>query len=765
MHPAPPLPRIASPRVATPSGVATALFVMIAIAVLYMGREIFIPFSLAVLLAFVLAPLVEHLQRWRVPKVPAVVLVVALAVALLGSLSMLIGSQLVTLAKNLPDYQQTMLEKLHALRASTSGDGAIDRATGLFKSLRRELESAGQGRREALPVQVQPAPTEPLQVIGRVLAPLLGPVGMAGLVIVFLVFVLLERHDLRDRFIRLTGGGVHRTTGALNEAASRVSRYLLMQLIVNATYGVPIGIGLHFIGVPNALLWGLLATLLRFVPYLGPFIAALFPLALAFAVDPGWSMLAWTAALIIAVELISNNVVEPWLYGSSTGLSPVAILLSAIFWTLLWGPVGLILATPLTVCIAVMGRYVPQLGFFDVLLGSAPVLAPQEQLYQRLLAGNAEEAIELAESYVVEHSRAEFYECVALPALCLADRERVDAASAETRKQVALGLEAVVRELGGKADGAGASASVLCIAGRWELDAAAAMVLAHTLAEQSIDVCRLSAESVTPDAVGSLDLGGVEAVCLSYLHPAPQSYARFVCRRLKRRKPRLKVLVALWNIGPDAASLERLAEEVGADAVATSLADAVTRVRGWVAGAAPTMMAPPLPEREAERLAALDASGLGDARHRARLDRVARRVADAFDMPIALVSLVDESCQLWKGAAGLPADLDAARQGAREYSICGHVVAAEAPLVVEDTLRDPRFSANPLLRARGIRFYAGAPLRTASGFVIGSLCVLDTRPRTLGAREVKLLQALADEVMASVAQAVALQAPPIEQPA
>src|SRR6185312_302358 len=210
----------------------------------------------------------------------------------------------------------------------------------------------------------------------------------------------------------------------INDAAARVSRYLVMQLIVNLSYGIPIGIALYFVGVPNAILWGLLAAVLRFIPYLGPFLAALFPIALAIAVDPGWTMLFWVIGLFLMAELVSNNVIEPWLYGSSTGLSSLAIIMAAIFWTMLWGPVGLFLATPLTVCLVVIGRYVPQLEFLGILLGSDPVLAPEEQLYQRLLAGNLEEAVEFAENYVDEYSSCELYDNVGIPALRLAENDR-----------------------------------------------------------------------------------------------------------------------------------------------------------------------------------------------------------------------------------------------------------------------------------------------------------------------------------------------------
>ena len=246
-----------------------------------------------------------------------------------------------------------------------------------------------------------------MQIITTVVGPLVSPLATAGIVIVFVIFMLLKREDLRDRFIRLAGSrDLPRTTQALDDAARRVGRYLLMQLVVNTTYAIPIGIGLWLIGIPNPILWGMLCGLLRFVPYIGPIVAAFFPLALAIAVDPGWTTFLLAGAWFIVVELISNNVVEPWLYGASTGLSPIAIIAAAVFWTWLWGPIGLLLSTPLTVCLVVLGRHVPQLAFLDVILGNEPVLEPPELLYQRLLVGDPNEATERAEEYLREHSLA-----------------------------------------------------------------------------------------------------------------------------------------------------------------------------------------------------------------------------------------------------------------------------------------------------------------------------------------------------------------------
>lgn len=464
--------------------------------------------------------------------------------------------------------------------------------------------------RAPIPVTIEQSAVQPIQIIQTVLGPIIAPLATAGLVIVFVVFILIEREDLRDRFLKLVGSDDLQTSSeAINDAAARVSRYLLMQLIVNLTYGVPLGLGLYLIGVPNPFLWGLLAAVLRFVPYLGPFLAALFPVALAFAVDPGWSMLGWTIALFLVLELISNNVVEPWLYGASTGLSSLAIIMAAIFWTSLWGPVGLFLSTPLTVCLVVIGWYVPQLEFLGVLLGSEPVLAPEQRFYQRLLSGNAEEAVEIAETYVDEKSALAFYDEVALPAMRFAEFDRRRGSSAKDfRLVVAEGALAVVREVAEhvrenrlpsatgtleiteapsrseEAEVKGAPEVVLCIAGRTELDGAAAAMLAQILTDEAGIPSRvLPASSIGLDALGRLDLSGVEVVCLSYFHPKPEVYARYVCRRLNRRFPKLKIVVGLWSqtsLKGDAG--EDVARALAADTFASSIGEARRHVETWL---------------------------------------------------------------------------------------------------------------------------------------------------------------------------------------
>jgi len=378
--------------------------------VLYFGREIIIPIALAILLSFVLAPLVGLLQRVRIPRGLAVVSVVIIAFALIFAMGSLLATQLAQLAGDLPRYQSTISEKIQSFRETTAGRGTLERASGMLKDLSKELDKpkeaasalgVGAGAKGATP---KPVPVEVLQPdpgalesLQSLISPLLHPLATTGIIVIFVIFILLQREDLRNRLIRLAGShDLQRTTAALDDAASRLSRLFLIQLLLNGSFGIVIGIGLWVIGVPSAILWGILAAVLRFVPYIGAAIAAAFPLALAVAVDPTWSMLLWTIALFLVVEPVVGHVVEPMVYGHSTGLSPVAVVASATFWTALWGPIGLVLATPLTVCLVVLGRHVERLEFLDVMFGDRPALSPPEIFYQRMLAGDPTEASEKA---------------------------------------------------------------------------------------------------------------------------------------------------------------------------------------------------------------------------------------------------------------------------------------------------------------------------------------------------------------------------------
>ncbi|MFC0283687.1 AI-2E family transporter [Camelimonas abortus] len=666
----PPVPAIAPAAAADPARPAPgALLTVAALAgLLYVGRDIFMPLAVAVLLTFTLAPVVNWLRKWSTPRVPAVLLAVGAAFAIIGLVGFIIAGQVAGLARNLPAYQANIVQKVQSLKEMGAGDGVIDRVADSVRRIGAEIE----GRRPAgapapqagappsgdaatlrtppaltppaapdAPAEAerarQPVPVEiiaresPIETLKNLIAPLVSPFAAAGLVIVLVIFMLLERENLRDRFIRLAGAGdLHRATAALQEAGERVGHYLLMQLLVNVLYAVPVGVGLWLLGIPNAMLWGLLTLALRFVPYIGPAIGMMGPLFLAVAAAPGWSLLLWTAGLFLVAELVSNNVIEPWLYGSRTGLSPIAIIIAAIVWTSLWGPVGLVLSTPVTVCMMVLGRHVRQFAFLDVLLGNEPVLEPHERLYQRLLAGDPHEAADNAGAFLEERYLVDYYGEIGLPALRMgeADRQRgvMDAAQlarfAATAQilvasltDIALeeeaedpagaapqagphsdGVVAKLVEAGrrmvgdGSGDGDGDAAAgppaplvlpdgegrrALVAGGRGELDDVAAAMLAQTLEVQGAHTAVASFTDLGGYGPVDLPLADFDVVTLVYLNVASAAHARQTARRLKRTRPGLRVGV-FTPLAEDDPPPPFSAAAVYADFLATRLQDAVT---------------------------------------------------------------------------------------------------------------------------------------------------------------------------------------------
>ena len=436
----------------------------------------------------------------------------------------------------------------------------------------------------------------------------------------FVIFFLTQREDLRDRFIRLAGHrDLRRTTEALDDATHRLSRYLLTQLGINTGFGLVIGTGLWIIGVPNPVRWGVFAMLLRFVPYIGSIIAALFPSALAIAVAPGWSMLAWTILLFVVVEPLTGSVIEPWLYGRRTGISAVAIIVAAAFWTWLWGPIGLLLSTPLTVCLVVVGRHVDRLEFLDILLGDRPALAPEEGFYQRVLAADPDEAALQAEAFLKGRSLTAYYDEVAMKGLALAqlDMNR-GGLDHDRRVQIKEAVDAVIDNLsdhrdieppapGGKAAERPAAApdqprvppawrehAVLCVAGRGSLDEATAAMLAQLLGKHGIGARVTPAAGASVANLHRLETAGVELAFLCYLEPGGYSNARYLVRRLRRRLPHAKIVIGFWTLGDGDEIREEALAATGADAIVTSLRDAVDHAL-VLAKAAPPRVDPPGP--------------------------------------------------------------------------------------------------------------------------------------------------------------------------
>ncbi|MGI3777421.1 MAG: AI-2E family transporter [Janthinobacterium lividum] len=624
----------------------------VVVAALYLGRDLFVPLVLAVLLAFVLAPAVGLLQRARLGQVLSVVLAVLLAFAVIGGVGLVVGRQMTQLARSLPGYQATIQDKMRSLRV---GGEVIERLSGGVQRLVGTAAQEGPaavlapggglgGGLGSSRVAVVPLPRVPagpaaeaapaaaasgvgldggsaLVVVRSVLQPLLSPLATAGIVVVFVIFVLLYRGDLRDRLIRLVGRqDLHRTILAMNDAASRLSRFFLTQVAINTAFGCFIGVGLWLLGLPNPVLWGILAGLMRFVPFIGTFVAVVPPLLLALAVVPGWSMAIWVLLLFVIGEMVMGQVIEPLLYGHSTGLSPVAIIVAAAFWTFLWGPIGLLLATPLTVCLVVLGRHVEALAFLDVMLGDRAPLDPPESFYQRALEGNRRGLATDALGRMRGHSLAEYYDQVALPGLALAQadlssdkleferldsiHQQIEALLGQLAARAASGLAApparggplarlararrnrkdpraaAASEAAGRAVAAAAApaawagdGSVLCIPGRGQLDD-----LAATMAAQVLRLHGFGA-AVEPNASLGARVarpGTVRLCCLCVLEEgSTPSSIRYFLRRIRRTMPDATVIVGLWHAAGGSPMLAALRAEGPGETIVTSLGEAV----------------------------------------------------------------------------------------------------------------------------------------------------------------------------------------------
>jgi predicted PurR-regulated permease PerM len=588
---------ISSDRPPAPWYVRLAALVLV-VGILKIGRDVFIPVAFAILIVFLLRPLVMRLTRWQFPKPVAIGVAVSLAFIVAGALGWLVTDQALRLGQELPNYEQNLYRKIDLLKQPHTPHALEHLATMLDKMRRQvatptETKSPPAGTAEPVAVEVQPADPSPFAVIRQIVTPVLHPLGTAGIVIVFVIAMLFQREDLRDRFMRLVGPAqLNSATQALDDASNRISRYLCMQFLVNAAYGIPIGIGLHAIGVPNALLWGVMATVLRFVPYVGSWIAAAFPVVLSLVIDPGWTKLFYTVGLFALVEVISINVVEVILYSGSTGVSNLALLVAAVFWTWLWGASGLVLSTPLTVCLLVAGRHVPGLKGLSMLLGNEPALPPPAQFYQAMLSKESEYMFDLAAGYLAKNSLDDFYEKVFVPALILSEEDRHRGTLAEGRQAFILQASSdLIEELQTRDKDAGGSdkkgpvqkrtlaaapRQFIGIPARDVADELAARMLAHLLRRRGHRVEIVTHASSLADVFALRDRGESRIAFISALPPSALSSARLSCRRLKDLRATLPVVVGVWSDSAEVPDLlERLAQ-ARPDAVVTSFQEAIT---------------------------------------------------------------------------------------------------------------------------------------------------------------------------------------------
>jgi predicted PurR-regulated permease PerM len=563
----------------------------LSIAVIYSAREVLIPLASAMLLTFLLAPVIGWLERRHLARGPSVAIVLLLSLSLLAATAWIVSNQLLDVINQLPAYKENIQQKLDVIHGSKGG--ILSRTAASVEELTKELTTTPPNqvvpsRQPAntskpvpatphpVPVEVIAPPANTLQSARDILGPLAGTLGALLMVIVFSIFMLMKREDLRNRLIRLVAKDhLNVVTQAMDDAGRRVSRYLLMQLVVNTAFGAAVATGLYFIGLPNALLWGALGATLRFFPFIGPLVAGTLPFILALTVFSDWTHPLMAAGLFLGIELITANVIEPRLYAAHTGISSLAILVAAVFWTVLWGPVGLILSTPLTVCLVVLGRYVPQLEFLHILLGDEPVLSPEARFYQRLLAMDQTEAQAVSEAFVNEKCLVDLYDEVVIPALAMAEQDRQKGLLKPANEAfIVQSINELIVELAYDSPPAPIKhreTRVICIPANDQADEITATMLAQVLEQAGYPAIAL------PSAGATMDPGDV--VCICAVPPFALLHARTLSKQLRARFPDVKILVGIWS--PPDANGDRIKERLSkalSDTVVTTLKEALTEL-------------------------------------------------------------------------------------------------------------------------------------------------------------------------------------------
>ena len=619
------------------SPLLTLASIVVAITALHLAKEILVPLALAIFLSFLLTPLADRLEGWGLGRIPSVISVVAVTFVILGFLGWIVTSQLVDLSVQLPDWKDEIVEKIQELKpdsevldkvtqtidevskkvseekpakpeepdaagskANESADGSAgepSEETGLLDRLTRQIKAPA--KQEPMDVRVVGLPPSPLEQIQNWLGPIVAPLSAAGIAVVLVIFILLKREDQRNRLLQLFGASnLHASTEALTDVTERVSKYLRMQFLINAGYGICVGVGLAAIGVPSAITWGVLSFSLRFLPYIGPWLSAIMPLTVSLATSTGWTEPMFVAGLFVVLELLVNNVAEPMLYGRSTGVSGVGVIIAAIFWTWIWGPIGLVLAMPLTVCVVVMAKYIPGIQFLSVLLGDQSALSAPERIYQRLLAGDCDEAAEHAGAAVAGRSLSQAFDEGVIPALIMAENDRH---AGRLHDEQAVLVHETARDLIDELDESSAASEaenevsltderpsqdrsplrILCIPLRDQADDIGSAMLGKLLVREGVIVEQGAVSALTSELVDSVETLHVDLVILSIIPPLPPRSSRLLCRRLHDRYPQLPVVIGYWGGGKAEEIRRRLADDQSE--IVTTLGDAVERVRAIAA--------------------------------------------------------------------------------------------------------------------------------------------------------------------------------------
>jgi len=569
--------------------------------ILYLGQVLLMPIALAILVTFILNPVVTRIERRWMSRVPAVLAIVLAVAAAVGAVGYLVLNQTRMLLNDLPAYRHNIREKVADIRGAIRG-GALEKVQDTLDEVGKELEEnkaeweENKGNRHSPtdPADEKPVPVQLTSETGPwdipeslVLSAALGVLATAGFVVVLVIFMLIQQDDLQSRLVAIAGrSSLAITTKALDDAGRRISRYLFMQFIINVSFGAAVGIGLFFLGIPYALLWGLSAAVFRYVPYIGPWVAALLPIAVSLVAFSGWWQVAMVVALFVVLELLSNNVMEPWLYGQSVGLSAVAIMIAAVFWTWLWGPVGLILSTPLTVCLVVLGKYIPALALLDRLFGERPEFEPELALYQRLLARDEDDAAERVEDYLADHTFTHACDDLLLPTLYLAQRDGVRGHVSEPEQAAVLrSLEGILENLSGQtrseigaaaATAADEKTSRVLVIGfpvRDQGDELALEMLRAVVDPTNCEIEVLPHELLISEKLSRIADRRPACVCLVAVPPGDAVHMRRICKRIRRQCPETKIVAGRLGFKSMSERNRSLLRAAGADQVAATLED------------------------------------------------------------------------------------------------------------------------------------------------------------------------------------------------
>jgi len=565
--------------------------VSVIVAALYWARVVLIPVALAVFFTFVLSPVVLFLQRRGLGRILSVVVVMTATVLAVGAVALVVGRQIAQLTQTLPDNEVKIKQKVATLKdwvSANQGSRFADLMSDVYDLI------AGTPKAEPLPgdpgtppaVVVESSPSWVVRAQGF-LSPAAEALGQAAFAFVLLLFMLLKREDMRNRMIRLLGHGrVTTTTKAVDETSRRISRYLLVQFILNASFGLVITLGLLVMGIGYAPLWGFIAFLMRYVPYVGTWIGVIPAALFTFAVTDGWGMTIAVLILFLGLEVICNNVLEPLLYGSSLGLSEVAQLVAAAFWAFLWGPVGLILSGPLTTCVLVLGKYVPQWRFLNVLLGDEPVLSPRVAFYQRLAARDQDEAADIVDKELETRPLEQVFDDILLPAVALAKRDvgemrlsNDDLAFVTTSVHELVDETAEIAPAEAPAGSPGPRARALLVA-KDAADHAGVELLARLLDANLWEVEVAPANTLPSDMLEQVEKFRPAVVVIGSFPPGGLTHTRYLYKRLRQKFPDLKVVIGRWTGSEESIAWQRF-RDAGADAVVSTLAEARTFLDGW----------------------------------------------------------------------------------------------------------------------------------------------------------------------------------------